>query len=106
MQVIYDITIERMAFDHVCLLGDAAFVARPHAGAGSAKAAEDGWALVAALDDASSIERALQRWEAKQIDLGRALVERTRDVGRRSQFDNCWIPGDPDLMLGLRGPGD
>ncbi|MGI9484663.1 MAG: FAD-dependent monooxygenase [Geminicoccaceae bacterium] len=106
MQVIYDITVERMAFDRVCLLGDAAFVARPHAGAGSAKAAEDGWALVAALSETSSIESALQIWQAQQIALGRALVERTRDVGRRSQFDNCWIPGDPDLMLGLRGPGD
>ncbi len=106
MQVIYDITIERMAFGRVCLLGDAAFVARPHAGAGSAKAAEDGWALTDALADASSIEQALQNWETRQIALGRALVERTRDVGRRSQFDNCWNPGDPDLMLGLRGPGD
>ncbi len=106
MQVIYDITIERMAFERVCLLGDAAFIARPHAGAGSAKAAEDGWALTAALSETSSIKSALQSWEAQQIALGQALVERTRDVGRRSQFDNCWIPGDPDLMLGLRGPGD
>jgi 2,6-dihydroxypyridine 3-monooxygenase len=106
LQVIYDITIERMAFGRVCLLGDAAFLARPHAGAGSAKAAEDGWVLAAALAEATTIEQALRIWEEKQIGLGRALVERTRDVGRRSQFDNCWIPGDPDLMLGLRGPGD
>lgn len=106
IQVIYDITIERMAFGRVCLLGDAAFAARPHAGAGSAKAAEDGWVLADALATTSSIEQALEIWEKKQLTLGRALVERTRDVGRRSQFDNCWIPGDPDLMLGLRGPGD
>lgn len=106
LQVIYDITVEQMAFGRVCLLGDAAFVARPHAGAGSAKAAEDGWALAAALAEAPTVERALEIWETKQIGLGKALVERTRDVGKRSQFDNSWIPGDPDLMLGLRGSGD
>lgn len=106
LQVIYDITVDKMAFGRVCLLGDAAFVARPHAGAGSAKAAEDGWTLATALLEAPTIEQALQTWEAKQLDLGQALVKRTRDVGRRSQFDNSWIPGDPDLMLGLRGPGD
>ncbi|MGI9501763.1 MAG: FAD-dependent monooxygenase [Geminicoccaceae bacterium] len=106
LQVIYDITVERMAFGRVCLLGDAAFVARPHAGAGSAKAAEDGWELASALADEPTIEDALDRWEAKQLTLGRALVERTRSMGRRSQFDNSWSPGDSDLMLGLRGPGD
>ncbi len=106
LQVIYDITVERMAFRRVCLLGDAAFVARPHAGAGSAKAAEDGWALASAFADTPTMEDALEIWEAKQLTLGRALVERTRSMGRRSQFDNSWTPGDPDLMLGLRGPGD
>jgi 2,6-dihydroxypyridine 3-monooxygenase len=106
LQVIYDITVERMAFGRVCLLGDAAFLARPHAGAGSAKAAEDGWALTSALAEAPTIDEALRSWEKKQLGLGRALVLRTRDIGRRSQVDNCWIPSDPDLMLGLRGPGD
>jgi 2,6-dihydroxypyridine 3-monooxygenase len=106
LQVIYDITIERMAFGRVCLLGDAAFLARPHAGAGSAKAAEDGWALAQALAEAPTIEQALRIWEEKQILMGRALVERTRRMGRRSQVDNSWTPGDPDLMLGMRGRGD
>ena len=55
LQVIYDIEIEQMAFGRVCLLGDAAFVARPHAAAGTSKAAEDGWALAAALEEADTI---------------------------------------------------
>jgi 2,6-dihydroxypyridine 3-monooxygenase len=106
LQVIYDIEIEQMAFGRVCLLGDAAFVARPHAGAGTAKAAEDGWALAAALNKADDIPSALKIWEEDQIKLGRALVERTRAMGRRSQFENSWTPGDPALLLGLRGPGE
>ena len=36
----------------VALIGDAACAARPHAAAGTAKAAADGWALAAALGEA------------------------------------------------------
>ena len=42
----------------VALIGDAACAARPHAAAGTAKAAADGWALAAALSDAGGDIRA------------------------------------------------
>ena len=48
---------------------------------------------------------ALARWEPGQLDLGRNLLERTREMGDRSQFRHTWIPGDPSLRLGLYGPG-
>ena len=105
LQVIYDIEIERMAFGRVCLLGDAAYLARPHAAAGTAKAAADGWELVAALRAEPDAIGALAAWERGQLTLGARLLERTRTMGRRSQVDNTWTPGDPDLMLGLYGPG-
>lgn len=106
VQVVYDIEVERMAFDRVCLIGDAACVARPHAAAGTAKAAEDGWTLAAALDAAESIEEALAAWEPGQLRLGKALVERARRIGARSQVDNAWRPGDPDLLFGLHAAGE
>lgn len=106
LQVIYDINVEQMAFGRVCLLGDAAFVARPHAAAGTAKAAEDGWVLAKSLDDADTIEAALSKWESKQLKLGQSLVERTRRIGRRSQVDNSWVPGDPEFLFGLHRPGE
>lgn len=106
LQVVYDIEVERMAFDRVCLIGDAACVARPHAAAGTAKAAEDGWTLAAALSRADSIEQALAAWEPGQVRLGRALVERARRIGRRSQVDNAWVPGDPELLFGLHAAGE
>ncbi|MGH3172374.1 MAG: FAD-dependent monooxygenase, partial [Streptosporangiaceae bacterium] len=49
VQVVYDIAVPRMAFGRICLIGDAAFAVRPHAAAGTAKAAADGWALAAGL---------------------------------------------------------
>ena len=52
MQVVSDARSSRMAMGRVALIGDAACAARPHAAAGTAKAAADGWALAAALGDA------------------------------------------------------
>src|SRR4029450_583884 len=105
LQVISDVEVPRMAFGRVCLLGDAAFVVRPHAAAGTAKAAADAWALAEALERSSDVPSALGRWEPGQLALGAQLLERTRRIGRRSQFDGTWIPGDPELIFGLRGPG-
>ena len=106
VQVIYDIDAERMAFGRVALIGDAAFAVRPHAAAGTAKACADAWALRDALHDADGdTVAALARWEPGQLALGRQLLERTRDMGDRSQFQRNWIPGDPSLRLGLYGPG-
>ncbi len=48
-QPIYDLVSPRMVFGRVALAGDAAFVARPHAGAGTTKAALDA-ACLAELD--------------------------------------------------------
>jgi 2,6-dihydroxypyridine 3-monooxygenase len=105
VQVIYDLDVPRMAFGRVCLIGDAAFVARPHAAAGTAKAAADAWALADALAGEPDPVAALAAWEPQQIDLGRRLLERTRRIGARSQVDGTWVPGDPDLIFGLYEPG-
>ena len=105
LQVIYDIEVPRMAFGRVCLIGDAAFVVRPHAAAGTAKAAADAWALAEAVARGGAVTAALARWEPEQLALGTQLLERTRRIGRRSQFDGTWVPGDPELIFGLRGPG-
>ena len=105
LQVIYDIEVPRMAFGRVCLIGDAAFAVRPHAAAGTAKAAADAWALAEAIGGGGDVATALARWEPGQVALGAQLLERTRRIGRRSQFDGTWVPGDPDLIFGLRGPG-
>src|SRR6266705_865646 len=50
LQPIYDLATPRMAFGRVAIIGDAAFVARPHVAAGVAKAADDAVALATALE--------------------------------------------------------
>ncbi len=81
LQAIYDIEAPRMAFGRVAIIGDAAFVARPHVGAGVAKAAQDALALMRALDAASDIVTALKRMEATQQPFGRRVIARARELG-------------------------
>lgn len=105
LQVVYDIEVPMMAFGPICLVGDAAFVARPHAAAGTAKAAADAWSLADAIQHDSDVATALSKWQPGQLALGKQLLDRTRAIGRRSQFDGTWTPSDPELIFGLRGPG-
>jgi 2,6-dihydroxypyridine 3-monooxygenase len=106
VQVIFDIEVDQMAFGRVCLIGDAAFALRPHAAAGTAKAAADSWALAEALAATQGdIRVALPRWQRQQLAVGRAVLERARRNGNKSQFQGAWRPGDPELVFGLYEPG-
>src|SRR5438045_3809331 len=81
IQPIYDVAAPAMAFGRVAILGDAAFVARPHVAVGVAKAAEDAIALADAVEHGGDIEGGLQRFEAARIDIGRRVIERARHLG-------------------------
>jgi len=106
VQVIFDIEVGRMAFGRICLIGDAAFALRPHAAAGTAKAAADAWALAEAVAATQgNLGTALPRWERRQLAIGRAVLERARRNGNKSQFQGTWRPGDPELVFGLHEPG-
>ncbi len=81
LQAIYDIESPRMAFGRVAIIGDAAYVARPHVGAGVAKAAQDALALARCLGRASSVEAGLADMEASQAPFGRRIIARARELG-------------------------
>ena len=105
IQVVFDLEVPRMAFGQICLIGDAAFTARPHAAAGTAKAAEDGWQLGEAMKAAKGdVLQALRRWEPGQLALGQHLVGRSREAGSRLQTGR-WRAGEP-LSFGLYEAGD
>jgi 2-polyprenyl-6-methoxyphenol hydroxylase-like FAD-dependent oxidoreductase len=84
-QPIYDLTVSRMAFGRVALLGDAAFVARPHCGMGVTKAAGDAMALARALASADSVESALEAYSTERVQFGQAIVEHARHLGAYMQ---------------------
>jgi 2-polyprenyl-6-methoxyphenol hydroxylase-like FAD-dependent oxidoreductase len=81
-QPIYDLASPQIVFGRVALAGDAAFVARPHAGAGTTKAALDAACLADAIREAGEdLDRGLTRYQRMQLPFGSALVELNRVEG-------------------------
>ena len=82
IQAIQDLTVPRMVFGRTCLLGDAAFVVRPHTAGATAKAAADASALGAALAD-TDLRRGLEGWERSQLELGSRMTQYGVSLGER-----------------------
>jgi len=107
LQAVFDIEVPQMAFGRACIMGDAGFAARPHAAAGTAKAAQDAWALAEELERADGdVPAALEVWQARQLDMGRNLVARTKATGEASQVHGTFGPDWPTLIFGLYAPGN
>jgi 2-polyprenyl-6-methoxyphenol hydroxylase-like FAD-dependent oxidoreductase len=87
VQSILDLGVPKMAFDRVALVGDAAFIPRPHTAASVSKGAANAIALVDALMDSNhDVPKALEAWEGDQLALGMHLWKSGQDLGERSQF--------------------
>jgi 2-polyprenyl-6-methoxyphenol hydroxylase-like FAD-dependent oxidoreductase len=84
-QPIFDLEVPNMAFGRVALLGDAAFVARPHCGMGVTKAAGDAMALISSLKRNTRIVDALTEYSTVRTQFGHAIVKHARDLGAYMQ---------------------
>jgi 2-polyprenyl-6-methoxyphenol hydroxylase-like FAD-dependent oxidoreductase len=79
-QPIFDLESPQIAFGRVALLGDAAFVARPHVGAGVTKAALDAAGLAGAVAG-RDVAAGLVRYQREQHPFGSGLVALGRQEG-------------------------
>ena len=84
-QPIFDLESPQMAFDRIALLGDSAFVARPHCGMGVTKAAGDALALVQALTADQDVPTALARYAQERTGFGSFIVDHARALGAYMQ---------------------
>ncbi|OCB30190.1 monooxygenase [Mycobacterium malmoense] len=84
IQPIYDLTIGSMAHGRVAIIGDAAFVARPHVGMGVTKAAADAVALAECLLE-RSVPEALQLFHHKRHPVDLLVVDHARRLGAYMQ---------------------
>ncbi len=89
LQPISDLISERIAFGRVALIGDAAFVARPHCGAGVTKAGLDAAALALALGREADVAKALLAYEAERLPVN------TRTVHHAQKLGHCIAAGGP-----------
>ena len=82
LQAVFDLESPQLVFGRVVILGDAAFVARPHVVAGVTKAALDAQCLADALVAAGNdVEPALAHYDTERRRFGHSLVARARHLG-------------------------
>lgn len=91
IQAILDLETPRMLLgSRTLILGDAAFVARPHVGMGVTKAAADAAALIDALRACpGDLHAALVKFESIRLPFGAAVVRRARQLGAYMQAQIC-----------------
>jgi 2-polyprenyl-6-methoxyphenol hydroxylase-like FAD-dependent oxidoreductase len=93
IQPIYDLSVPRMVFGRVCLIGDAAFVVRPHTAAGTSKAAINAIELAQELQESGGdVVAALEKWEPIQLAMGNYLKVLGVTLGNRSGLGHYVLP--------------
>lgn len=111
-QAIFDLEAPRLFVKRAAILGDAAFVARPHVGMGVTKAALDAESLADALAECPDIDAALARYSERQQLFGSRVVARARLVGahlgaQATKPPETWTPReqhqDPVRMMNESG---
>lgn len=84
VQKIEDLTLPRLVFGRVALIGDAASLIRPHIGSGTAKAVDDAITLAHALSDGCDPElTCLAAWEHTRLEDHLGLAEYARAIAGR-----------------------
>jgi 2-polyprenyl-6-methoxyphenol hydroxylase-like FAD-dependent oxidoreductase len=99
-QAVFDIESPRLTVGRVALLGDAAFVARPHVGMGVTKGALDALCLANSIRQTETLDAALARYGRLRSEFGRRCVARARRLGSyieaRSRPEKGWTHAQMD----------
>lgn len=95
-QAIFDLESPRVARGRVVLMGDAAFVARPHVGMGVTKASLDARCLAKSIETSTDLGAALARYDRMRCEFGRWCVQRSRAIG--AYIERRELP-DPQRVL-------
>lgn len=81
IQGIFDFEAAKIASAHTALIGDAAFVVRPHTAMGVSKAAGDTLALREALLASEDLSEALSRYQKERLLVGKNIADHGRRLG-------------------------
>ena len=92
-QPVFDLSCDRLVSGRVAIMGDAAFVARPHCAMGTTKAAGDAKAFVTALLNHSDHQQALGAYERSRLRFGRMVMEHARELGAYMQVHSDTLDG-------------
>lgn len=81
LQPIFDLASDTVSVGRIALMGDAAFVARPHIGMGVAKAAQDALAIADAIRAHGANAEAIAAYANARFAAGQSAVNRARWLG-------------------------
>jgi 2-polyprenyl-6-methoxyphenol hydroxylase-like FAD-dependent oxidoreductase len=104
LSAVFDLETPRMTFGRIVLVGDAAFVARPHVGTSVTKAALDASTLADELAR-GDIDEALAAYECRRMQAGRELVARGRLLGEHLEPAGRGTRPPIEALLRDFGPG-
>lgn len=106
LQAVSDLQTPQMVFGRVALMGDAAFIARPHTAAGVSKAALDAQCLADELRATPrDVEGALARYQDQRLAFGRAICAHSRMLGASLETRPAGAPAPRDPAQIIRDYG-
>jgi 2-polyprenyl-6-methoxyphenol hydroxylase-like FAD-dependent oxidoreductase len=85
LQAIYDVRSEQIVFGRIALMGDAAFVGRPHVGMGVTKAGDEAIVIARHIAKLGATPAALDAYSKERLALGQQVVARAQYLGRYMQ---------------------
>ncbi len=85
LQAIYDVRSEEIVFGRIALMGDAAFVGRPHVGMGVTKAGDEAVVIAKHIAKLGATPAALKAYRDERLKLGQQVVARAQYLGRYMQ---------------------
>jgi len=85
LQAIYDVRSEQIVFGRIALMGDAAFVGRPHVGMGVTKAGDEAIVIARHIAKLGATPAALDAYSKERLVLGQQVVARAQYLGRYMQ---------------------
>ena len=85
LQAIYDVRSEQIVFGRIALMGDAAFVGRPHVGMGVTKAGDEAMVIAKHIAAHGATPVALNAYSEERLKVGQQVVARAQYLGRYMQ---------------------
>jgi len=98
LQAIYDVRSEQIVFGRVALMGDAAFVGRPHVGMGVTKAGDEAIVIAKHISNLGATPEALKAYGDERLKLGQQVVARAQYLGRYMQAQGSKGARDNDRL--------
>ncbi|BDX21731.1 2-polyprenyl-6-methoxyphenol hydroxylase [Polynucleobacter sp. TUM22923] len=94
LQPIYDVRSEQIVFGRIALMGDAAFIARPHVGMGVTKAGDEAMSIAKHIALLGATPAALDAYSNERLSMGQQVVARAQYLGRYMQAQNSKLMSD------------